>query len=424
MIAARVAAAGTLLTIACSGTGPAPRPPAPSVADAAIATPDAAPPDAAPPRDVEWLRGSTHVHALPSGDSRVPVPDVIAWYQAHGYDFIFLTDHNKVSEADGRMPPAPPAAGSAAVEPVAPPVVWPTTVGHPYVRWPGETDRAADHDLIVLAGSELTYNPDVCDPPPPLPDGKCRLHFNALGVTARPEGRIEWPDRPNPSRLAQVDRAVAMARTLGTDLVQFNHPQWHWGTTPALFIDAVGHGIGFVEIANKQFARWNGGQAAAPPKQAAFPSIEALWDAAWLAGATVWGVASDDAHHYQGDGGGEYPAGGAYVVVHARREPAAILDALRGGEFYASTGVTLARVERLASALVVEVAADDPGDHVIRFVVDGVPTAALTGRVAAHPVPAHGSVRAVVERSDGARAWTQPLRAMSAALAGARTAVR
>ena len=141
-------------------------------------------------------------------------------------------------------------------------------------------------------------------------------------------------------------------------------------------------------------------------------------------GATVWGVASDDAHHYQADGGGEYPAGGAYIVVHARREPLAILDAIRAGEFYASTGVALARVEHVSNALVVEVAADDPGEHVIRFVVDGVPAAALTGRVAAFPVPTQGSVRAVVERSDGARAWTQPVRAVSAGLAGARTAVR
>ena len=62
--------------------------------------PDAGPAPDAAPQPVEWLRGSTHVHALPSGDSKVPIADVMAWYAAHGYDFIVLTDHNRVSEVD------------------------------------------------------------------------------------------------------------------------------------------------------------------------------------------------------------------------------------------------------------------------------------------------------------------------------------
>src|SRR6187549_2710402 len=47
-----------------------------------------------------WLRGSTHVHAKPSGDSVTAIPDVITWYESRGYDFIVLTDHNRVSELD------------------------------------------------------------------------------------------------------------------------------------------------------------------------------------------------------------------------------------------------------------------------------------------------------------------------------------
>src|SRR5262245_7395663 len=42
-----------------------------------------------------WVRGSTHVHAHPSGDSNEPIPSVIRWYEQRGYDFIVLTDHNK-----------------------------------------------------------------------------------------------------------------------------------------------------------------------------------------------------------------------------------------------------------------------------------------------------------------------------------------
>jgi hypothetical protein len=64
----------------------------------ADAGPDAGVVRPPPPR---WLKGSTHVHAAPSGDSGTDVPSVIAWYEAHGYDFIVLTDHNRVTRIDG-----------------------------------------------------------------------------------------------------------------------------------------------------------------------------------------------------------------------------------------------------------------------------------------------------------------------------------
>ncbi|MCB9563446.1 MAG: PHP domain-containing protein [Kofleriaceae bacterium] len=341
--------------------------------DAGVGEPVAAPaaPDAAVVEDLPWLRGSTHVHAAPSGDSTKPVPEVIAWYAAHGYDFIALTDHNRVTDVDGDT------AGAVAVH-----------VGD---------------DLIVLGGVELTYNPGVCDPPPPEPDGKCRIHANLLGVTARPEGKLEWADRDSPRRLDSYQAAIAEAGVLG-GMVQINHPQWHWGLTADLLEALAARGVKLVEIANVQFSRWNAGDDR-------HPSMEALWDAALTAGATVWGVASDDAHDYDDDGGGSYPAGGGWVMVHARREPQAILDALAAGRFYSSTGVTLARAEVDGDALVVEVAADEPGDHRITFVGDGRVLGEVDGRSARWPLDhATSYVRAVVTRDDGARAWVQPVR--------------
>ena len=70
------------------------------VADAAPDAPAPAPVDApdAPPE--VWLKGSTHVHARPSGDSSTPIPDVLRWYEQHSYDFIVLTDHNRVSQVN------------------------------------------------------------------------------------------------------------------------------------------------------------------------------------------------------------------------------------------------------------------------------------------------------------------------------------
>src|SRR5690606_2903288 len=116
------------------------------------------------------------------------------------------------------------------------------------------------------------------------------------------------------------------------------------GATPELLAELARRGAQLVEIGNVQFETWNQGD----PDH---PSLEAVWDAALAQGVTLWGVASDDAHHY--DGGGKYPAGGGWVMVKARRDPQAIVDALAAGRFYASNGVVLARAEVDGEQLVV-----------------------------------------------------------------------
>ncbi len=350
------------------------------------AAPDAAPdamPDAAPdampalvhPTAAGWQQGSTHVHAAPSGDASLAPAEVIRWYEAHGYDFIVLTDHNRVTDVDGA-----------------------TT---------GVAVHAPRRGLIVLAGIELTYNRNDCtDHPPPPGDPKCRMHVNALSVTRRPEGKLAWAEDLDRSRAAGYRAAIAVATELG-GLAQLNHPQWHWGMTAELLIALGQHQPLLFEIANRQFPAWNAGDAT-------HPSTEALWDAALTAGLTIWAVASDDAHDYDPDGGGKYPAGGAYVVVRARRDARAIKKALAAGRFYASTGVALDRVEVDHGALVIEVSAADPGEHTIAFVGAGGQVLRTehgrTARFALADLPADGYVRAVVTRDDGGKAWSQPAR--------------
>ena len=307
-----------------------------------------------------WLRGTTHVHAKPSGDSAEPVEGVIAWYESHGYDFIALTDHNKITI-------------------------------------PGETKS-----LIVIPGVELTHNRKGCEPPGD-DSGNCRIHINALGVTARPEGKIEWTSGlASKLRVDLYAAAYAKAKELGATVIQINHPNYYWGMTPDVLVE-IAKGAQLVEIANVQFESWNAGDAN-------HLAVEAQWDEALKRGATVWGVASDDAHYYRDDGGGKYPAGGGWVMVKAQREPQAILAALAAGRFYSSTGVTLSRAERVGDELVVEVAAGTTQQHTIAFIENGKPVASANGLNAKFLVPRAGYVRAVVTRDDGKKAWVQPVR--------------
>ncbi len=358
-----------------SPPSPAPPPP-PDDAAVAVTVADAAPapPVARPaPTDEVWLKGNTHVHTAPSGDSREPTENVVRWYETHGYDFIFVTDHNRVTEVFG------PSPGKIAL-------------------------HAPDKGIIVLSGIELTHNPSGC-----FPEGdetkRCRIHVNALGVTERPVGKIEWAERHSKQRIDMYQAALNQAKKLGAQLVTINHPQYYWGMQPDVLIEIAKRGAGLVEVANVQFAaKWNGGDQD-------HLSTEALWDAVLSTGATMWGVASDDAHDYAPDGSGKYPAGGGWIVVKARRDPRAILDAMSAGRFYGSTGVTLARAEVDGEELVVEVAPGE-GNHqyTITFVENGKVAATSSGLTARRLLPGTGYVRAVITRDDGKKAWVQPAR--------------
>jgi hypothetical protein len=333
------------------------------------------------PAAVAWLKGSTHVHTIHSGDSRMPVDDVVRWYSDRGYDFIVVTDHNRVTEVEST-------------------------------------------GLLVLRGIELTHNPGTCDPPPPEPDGRCRIHVNGIGLTgavqaadelldggSRP-ATVEWKNNATNARVEMYQAGIDKVRELG-GIAQINHPSWHWGVEGELLAELGRRGAVLVEVANMGFARWNFGTPV-------HPSAEAVWDQALSQGVAIYGVASDDAHHYDeaeiaarnAAGRPVYAAGTGWVMVRAARRPDAIRRALERGDFYASTGVLLDRVERVDRVLEVDVAPGSPGGHDIAFVGQGGTVLQReSGRSARFDLDQapDGYVRAVVTRDDGARALGQPV---------------
>ena len=127
----------------------------------------------------------------------------------------------------------------------------------------------------------------------------------------------------------------------------------------------------------------------------------------------MWGVATDDSHHYDdaaavlARGEEAYVGDRGFVMVRAERSEAAIRAAIERGEFYASSGVILESLTRSGGTLALRVA----GVHEIRFIGEGGRELGRERGVAASYTlrPGDRYVRAVVTAADGRRAWTQPL---------------
>jgi hypothetical protein len=75
-------------------------------------------------------------------------------------------------------------------------------------------------------------------------------------------------------------------------------------------------------------------------------STEDLWDSLLTAGKIVYGVSSDDAHHFKKHGAKISNPGRGWVMVQAPElTPDAITEAMIQGHFYASNGPVLSSVE-------------------------------------------------------------------------------
>ena len=210
-----------------------------------------------------------------------PVAAALRWYGEHGFDFVVVTDHNFVTVAAGQ-------------------------------------------GLLAIPGVELTQNLERCEPP--AETGRCLLHVNALFVGAERAGRVEFPAVEDFARRAIYGRALRTTRDYG-GLAQLNHPNFHYSADAGTIAALGREGLTLVEVANEAIDSNNAGDGA-------HPSTEALWDAALGQGARVWGVATDDSHHYDdaaavlARGEEAYVGDRGFVMVRAERSEAAIRAAI------------------------------------------------------------------------------------------------
>jgi hypothetical protein len=326
---------------------------------------------AAQPASARWYRGNTHAHSLNSdGDS--PPDAVVRWYREHGYHFTFITDHEFITD----VAPLNAMFGAAG-------------------------------RFLVLSAQEVTQR--VADPG--HPDGLRQAHVNALGVNRviRPSG-----DRNIATGVsigATYARNIAAIRAAG-GVAQVNHPNFRWSVPMEEMLGLPDSTL--FELWNGHPTVYNEGGSDSAGRH--MPSTEALWDTLLSRGKLLFGVADDDSHHFRPEGA-ENPdlarPGRGWIWVRADTLTMdAILVALRRGDFYSSTGVTLRDYRATPTEIRLEIVPSADRRYRTEFIGKGGRILGTAwGTRANYTIDgSEGYVRVRVTDSSGRRAWTQPQR--------------
>jgi hypothetical protein len=298
-----------------------------------------------------WYKGNLHTHTLNSDGDSTP-HEVTTWYREHGYNFLVLSDHNHITEV----------AGLNAI-------------------------HAAKDRFLLITGEEVS---DRYREKP--------IHMNAL----------------NPERHVDAQHGDSVASTIQNNLNEIrrakgipslNHPNFHWAITIQDMLAVKGLGL---------FEVYNGHPMVNNEGGGGFASLDEMWDALLTAGQRLYGIAVDDAHQFKRFGKEHSNPGHGWVNVRAEALTSnAILTALEAGDFYASTGVKLRDVLITPTEYRIEIQPVEHWEekHTTYFIGEGGKVLAKTfDRIASYRLTGKEKyVRARVESSGGAKAWTQPV---------------
>ncbi len=127
----------------------------------------------------------------------------------------------------------------------------------------------------------------------------------------------------------------------------------------------------------------------------------------------IYGIAVDDAHHFERpwDRDAALPGQGWVVVRASKLDASELLSAMERGDFYASTGVELKDVVVGDSSLTITIRVDGATKHTTQFIgKDGVVLATSGDASPSYTFRGdEGYIRAKVVDSNGHSAWVQPV---------------
>ena len=304
-----------------------------------------------------FYKGNIHTHTTKSDGDESPIK-VTEWYKAHGYDFLVLTDHN-----------------------------------HRTILDYGNTTETSVTPLMI-PGEEVTLSFQKDDVAVPI-------HINGIGIE-----RVVEPIQAE-TVVSTIQANVNSIKEAG-GIASINHPNYKWAFTTSELIQV--DGATAIEVFNGHAgSNGYGGKTKS--------SSEQIWDAILSAGKLIYGVATDDSHHYHDFTPRMANPGRGWICVQAESlSESSIMDSIKNGNFYASTGVYLDELVSSNNTINISIRTED--DDPLNLPEYVTTITGYEGDILHEtdslnvnyqlPKNAHYA-RATIKSSEGFKAWTQPI---------------
>lgn len=295
-----------------------------------------------------WYKGNLHCHSTDS-DGRFTPEQVIEFYKQCGYAFIALTDHQIFTD-------------------------------YHYL---------SDENFLVIPGIEWSVKQTRM----PKSEHLCAFQMSNDSKPTHP-GHKEIISKKRWEQAHDLQDAIDFLRQKGFAVV-LNHPAWSRTDRETLLktqnyfaIEIYSHDSEYFEHLGYSLDHW---------------------DALLRRGRNIWGIASDDAHHYHN----EDSVDGGWVMVKAPELTLeAIMDALLAGRFYSSSGPELKEF-RIESGEVFVECSPVEAIHFITYEKRGTSVRANGGELLSSATrKLHGEeiyIRVECEDRDGKIAWSNPI---------------
>lgn len=320
-------------------------------------------PDARPTSTgVRYFKGNLHTHSFWSDGDEYPEV-ILSSYKDAGYDFVALSEHNTLAEGE-RFIDVAEKGGEALLaayrERFADRPGWVEVKEEDGKQWARLKTFEEYRGLLEEPGSFLLVpSEEISD----SFEGRS-IHLNATNVAdlIEPQGG---------SSVAEVLRRnvdAVLEQRERTGQVMFphvNHPNFEWALTVEDLISLDGEK--FFEVYNGHPSVYNEGDEN-------HASTERMWDILLAERLSegddlMYGLAVDDAHDYHDfDGEHRNPFRGWVMVQADELSAAAIVAALEAGDFYGSSGVSLAAVEVSDSGVEIEIDATTGVEYRTSFI--------------------------------------------------------
>ncbi len=287
-----------------------------------------------------WWKGNLHTHTLWSdGDD---FPEMVAeWYRTRDYNFLALSDHNVLSQGMRWMKAADieKRGGDTVLKKYA------DRFGPAWVER-RETEGNIEYRLkpldefraLVEQRGKFIMIPseEISDKAEGVP-----VHINASNVRdlVEPLGGKTVRETIENNLRSVEEQATKAGREI---LAHLNHPNFGWAVTA----EDIAHAV-----TDRYFEVFNGHPGINTQGDEHRPSIDRMWDIAntirlvELKAAPLYGIGTDDSHSYHGKPNASRPGRGWTMVRSTHLTPEYILKAIKAGDCYASSGVTLADVK-------------------------------------------------------------------------------